>query len=37
MQADFKRRAVFAWARGEQVDCGEFEPVFWRGIEGVAA
>lgn len=29
------RDAVFAWINGFECDCSEYQPVRWRGLEGV--
>lgn len=34
---DYFRRRFFGMGDGTHVSCGDFEPVYYRGIEGVAA
>lgn len=29
------RDSVLAWTNGYSVGCSEYQPVYWRGIEGV--
>lgn len=36
--ADYKlhaRDSVFAWINGYECSCAEYQPVRWRGLEGV--
>lgn len=36
-KGEFNRLALFSHAEGKQIECKEYEPRWFRGIEGVAA
>lgn len=36
-RAEYSRLAFFSFAKGERLECKDYEPRWFRGIEGVAA